>query len=242
MLDSNPGSGRLAPVRVAGGGSRHRSPSGASSPSTTRHSSDENDYGDRWRVRAARGPPDPQLVPLFDQYEVDLVWNGHILPTTWPVRRAPRRRGGTTYLVTGGGGGGLGPGARAPSVQNVRHGHCYRMVAVNGHTLEFKAFGLDGGSSTSRGSRSATAEARLLVGSPWRPRTRWIAAAAPSCGGGLVRRASGRAASSPRGRPEPKSIPSALLSLAALLLSACGGGSGLAGDDAGPGATAPGQP
>jgi len=41
---------------------------------------------------------------------------------------------------------------------------------------------------------------------------------------------------------EPKSTPSALLSLAALLLSACGGGGGgLAGDDAGPGATAPGQ-
>ena len=33
---------------------------------------------------------------------------------------------------------------RPPFQNNVRHGHHYCMVAVNGRTLEFKAFGLDG--------------------------------------------------------------------------------------------------
>ena len=113
-------------------------------------SSDENDYGDRWRGPGTAGDlRTRELVPLFDRHRVDLVWNGHIhsYERTWPlVDGRPVDEGGTTYLVTGGGGGGLetaGP-VRPPFQNNVRHGHHYCMVAVNGRTLEFKAFGLDG--------------------------------------------------------------------------------------------------
>ena len=114
------------------------------------YSSDENDYGDRWRGPGSQGDlRTRELVPLFDRYEVDLVWNGHIhsYERTWPLFAGrPVDASGTTYLVTGCGGGGLetpGP-VRPPFQNNVRRGHHYCMVAVNGRTLEFKAFGLDG--------------------------------------------------------------------------------------------------
>ena len=48
-------------------------------------------------------------------------------------------------MVTGGGGGGLEtPGPVRPWFQNnVRRGHHYCMVSVNGHTLKMKAFDLE---------------------------------------------------------------------------------------------------
>ncbi len=48
-------------------------------------------------------------------------------------------------MITGGGGGGLEtPGPSRPFFQNnVRRGHHYVMVAINGNVLELKAFGLD---------------------------------------------------------------------------------------------------
>ena len=53
-------------------------------------SSDENDYGDLWKTRqSTRGDLRArQLVPLYERYEVDVVWNGHIhsYERTWPVR------------------------------------------------------------------------------------------------------------------------------------------------------------
>ena len=49
------------------------------------------------------------------------------------------------YMITGGGGGGLEtPAPTRPYFQNnVRYGHHYVMVHVNGGTLELKAFTLD---------------------------------------------------------------------------------------------------
>jgi hypothetical protein len=53
---------------------------------------------------------------------------------------------GTVYMVTGGGGGGLEtPGPIRPFFQNtVKRGHHFCYVAVNGTTLEMKAYDLEG--------------------------------------------------------------------------------------------------
>lgn len=114
------------------------------------YSSDEDDYGDLWRGKSEWG--DLRLRPLsklYDKYGVDIVWSGHIhsYERSWPlVDDKPVDRGGTIYLVTGGGGGGLETaGPIKPYFQNnVKHGHHYCLVGVNGRTLEFKAFDFEG--------------------------------------------------------------------------------------------------
>jgi predicted phosphodiesterase len=114
------------------------------------YTSDENDYGDTWSGPSTRGDMRVRaLVPLFDKHGVDIVWNGHIhsYERTWPLRddRARQSQDGTVYMITGGGGGSLETaGPIRPFFQNnVRHGHHYCMVAINGKTLEMKAFDLD---------------------------------------------------------------------------------------------------
>jgi len=90
------------------------------------------------------------LAELYDKYHVDIVWNGHIhsYERTWPIHRntATTSDKGTVYMVTGGGGGGLEtPGPFRPFFQNnVKRGHHYCMAYINGDTLEFKAFDLEG--------------------------------------------------------------------------------------------------
>jgi acid phosphatase type 7 len=91
------------------------------------------------------------LTELFDRYGVDVVWNGHIhsYERTWPMRegRVVQHDGnGTVYMITGGGGGGLeqaGP-IRPPFQNNVRRGHHFVFVAINGRTMEVKSFDLEG--------------------------------------------------------------------------------------------------
>ncbi len=114
------------------------------------YSSDEDDYGDMWRGRSEYG--EQRLRPLsrlYDKYGVDIVWNGHIhsYERSWPLKNDKvTEQDGTIYLVTGGGGGGLEvAGPIKPYFQNnVKHGHHYCLVGVNGRTLEFKAFDLEG--------------------------------------------------------------------------------------------------
>ncbi len=114
------------------------------------YSSDENDYGDLWKGKSSWG--DLRLRPLtalFDRYGVDVVWNGHIhsYERTWPLRDGEASSpAGTTYMVTGGGGGGLeqaGP-IRPWFQNNVRRGHHFVFVAINGRVLELKSFDLEG--------------------------------------------------------------------------------------------------
>ena len=54
------------------------------------YSSDENDYGDLWKTnRSSRGDVRARvLVPLYEEHNVDVVWNGHIhsYERTWPIR------------------------------------------------------------------------------------------------------------------------------------------------------------
>jgi acid phosphatase type 7 len=115
------------------------------------YSSDENDYGNLWKGKSTRGDRRiRRLTRLYDRYSVDIVWNGHIhsYERTWPVYkgRVVDTGRGTIYMITGGGGGGLeSPGPTRPFFQNnVRRGHHYCMIAVNGSTLEFKAFDIEG--------------------------------------------------------------------------------------------------
>jgi len=114
------------------------------------YSSDEDDYGDMWHGKSEHG--DLRLRPLsklYDKYGVDIVWNGHIhsYERTWPLLAdKPVERNGTIYMITGGAGGNLETaGPIKPYFQNnVKHGHHYCLVGINGRTLEFKAFDLEG--------------------------------------------------------------------------------------------------
>ena len=115
------------------------------------YSSDENDYGDLWKSnRSTRGHlPVRRLTKLYDKHKVDIVWSGHIhsYERTWQIRgdKVVEEGQGVQYMITGGGGGSLETaGPFKPGFQNnVRHGHHYCMVAINGGTLEFKAFDLE---------------------------------------------------------------------------------------------------
>lgn len=114
------------------------------------YSSDENDYGDLWKTnKSTRGDLRVrQLVPLYEKYGVDIVWTGHIhsYERTWPIKENQAvEAGGTIYVITGGGGGGLETaGPFRPFFQNnVRRGHHYVMVHINGKTLELRSYTLD---------------------------------------------------------------------------------------------------
>lgn len=115
------------------------------------YSSDEDDYGDMWKgERSTYGDERLRsLVQLYDTYGVDVVWNGHIhsYERTWPLKNQQVvERQGTIYMITGGAGGQLETaGPIKPWFQNnVKHGHHYCLAAINGGTLEFKAFDMEG--------------------------------------------------------------------------------------------------
>ncbi len=112
------------------------------------YSSDENDYGDMWIGKSTHGDTRMRaLVPLYDRYGVDVVWNGHIhsYERTWPLRGGEVAEDGTIFMITGGGGGSLEtPGPIRPWFQNtVRRGHHYCTVAIRGDELELKAFDVE---------------------------------------------------------------------------------------------------
>lgn len=114
------------------------------------YSSDEDDYGNLWKGKSTWG--DLKIRPLcelFDKYGIDIVWNGHIhsYERTWPIRGGKAvQDNAPVYMITGGGGGGLEQaGPIRPGFQNnVKRGHHFVYVSINGGTLELKAYDLDG--------------------------------------------------------------------------------------------------
>ena len=114
------------------------------------YSSDENDYGNLWKTnKGTQGDLRARaLVPLYEEHGVDIVWNGHIhsYERTWRIRKGKAVESNAPfYMITGGGGGGLEtPGPTRPFFQNnVRRGHHYVMVHINGGSLELKSYTLD---------------------------------------------------------------------------------------------------
>lgn len=115
------------------------------------YSSDANDYGDLWKTnKSTRGDENVRAMSkLYDQYGVDVVFNGHIhsYERTWQVQNGKVvQSGGIQYFVTGGGGGPLEEaGPSRPKFQNtVKKGHHYAMVRINGDIFEFQAYDEDG--------------------------------------------------------------------------------------------------
>ena len=114
--------------------------------------SDENDYGNTWKGGSDQGYPPVQktLVPLYEKYGVDVVFNGHIhlYERTWPIRNGKTVEAGkgVVYITTGGGGGGLENFApnRTWFSSNKRVGHHFMMVNVNGPEMEISAFDIEG--------------------------------------------------------------------------------------------------
>ena len=116
------------------------------------YSSDENDFGNLWKVnKSTRGNLNVRhMAKLYDQYRVDIVWNGHIhsYERTWPVKdgKVVKFGEGPVYMITGGGGGPLEtPGPFRPFFQNtVKRGHHYSMARVTRDKFEFFAYDING--------------------------------------------------------------------------------------------------
>ena len=110
------------------------------------YSSDADDFGN-----TAKGPSTGgdlrvrQLVPLYETYKVDLVFNGHIhtYERTWPIKAGKvNQKDGVTHITSGGGGGRLEDVAPTPLFfkHEGRVDFHYCSVAIHGGTLNFKAF------------------------------------------------------------------------------------------------------
>ncbi|MBC7772577.1 MAG: metallophosphoesterase [Pyrinomonadaceae bacterium] len=114
------------------------------------YSSDENDYGDTYKGTSKWG--DMKVRPLEDLYEkhhVDIVFNGHIhlYERSFPVRDGRVvENGGVIHITSGGGGGGLEAVSPTRSWfgQRFYAGHHVCCVTINGGSLQFQAFDLEG--------------------------------------------------------------------------------------------------
>jgi predicted phosphodiesterase len=89
------------------------------------------------------------LVPLFDEFAVDLVFNGHIhtYERSHPRRNGEISEGGTTYIVSGGAGGNLKDpegSSKSHFASRVYRGHHYLIVEVDGPELTVSMHDLDG--------------------------------------------------------------------------------------------------
>lgn len=115
--------------------------------------SSDDDYGNDWKRpirRATLGDTKAQpLIALYDRYQVDIVWCGHVhsYERTWLIRDSkPVEKNGTLYMITGGGGGPLErPGPYRPGFQrHVKTDHHLCYVTVHGGELEIQAYDLSG--------------------------------------------------------------------------------------------------
>lgn len=116
------------------------------------YSSDENDYGDTVKKfeKTDRGEVDMrEVTKLYDKYDVDLVWVGHIhdYERTWPLTDGKvDQENGVIYIQTGGGGAELENFAPTRSwfTAKVFRGWQFCSVAIHGKTLRMMAYDIDG--------------------------------------------------------------------------------------------------
>jgi acid phosphatase type 7 len=107
------------------------------------YSSDLDDYGTDLGDLAAR-----ELVPLYDRYQVDLVFSGHIhsYERTYPLRNGAVVKNGTNYIVIGGGGGDLEQFLPIPPGFSAyrKSAHHYGIVDITSRTLKLQVYDLSG--------------------------------------------------------------------------------------------------
>jgi predicted phosphodiesterase len=109
------------------------------------YTSDNDDYGDTYKEKSELGDRDvKQLVPLYEKYNVDLVFFGHIhdYERTWPIRNNKiDEENGVIYIQTGGAGGGLEDYAPTRSwfTKKVKRDHHFCTVSIHDNSLEFNA-------------------------------------------------------------------------------------------------------
>ncbi len=114
------------------------------------YSSDSNDYGDAYRGASAWGDLGMRmLVPLYEKYDVDIVWVGHIhtYERTWPIwRDRVDERRGVIYIQTGGGGAELEDFAPTRSwfTAKLLRNWQYCLVMLHARNLVMMAYDIDG--------------------------------------------------------------------------------------------------
>lgn len=114
------------------------------------YSTDENDYGNAYTGKEKYGDKAAkQLIPLFEQYGVDIVFFGHLhsYSRMGPIKKEKiNQKEGVWYIQSGGAGGNLedfGP-TRAWFSEKVYAGHHYCLINVMGPKLIFKMYDLEG--------------------------------------------------------------------------------------------------
>lgn len=99
-------------------------------------------------VYSSRAPRKLDLVPLFDRYGVDIVFNGdiHIYERTKPLRndRIVGAGAGTVYVTTGGGGRSNGTGGSSSFTAYSESSFHFTRVAIDGGALRLEMVRVDG--------------------------------------------------------------------------------------------------
>ncbi|WP_188505159.1 metallophosphoesterase [Parapedobacter pyrenivorans] len=113
------------------------------------YSADDDDYGNSWLGPAALGDTElQQLAPLYERYQVDVVFYGHLhtYQRTRPIREGHIEPGGVTYIQAGGAGGNLEDftPTRAWYSAKTYRGHHYCMVQLVGDTLTLHVYDIVG--------------------------------------------------------------------------------------------------
>jgi hypothetical protein len=114
------------------------------------YSSDDDDFGNSWKGPTTSGDLRVRnFVPLYEKYNVDVVFNGHIhvYERPWPIRDGKvDQKNGVMYVTSGGGGGKLENFAPTPAFfkRQFRSDYHFCYVTVHNGTFDLKAVDQEG--------------------------------------------------------------------------------------------------
>lgn len=114
------------------------------------YSSDSNDYGNTAYSLSKRMAPEVEsLIPLYEEYGIDVVWCGHIhdYERTWPLREGKvDEENGVIYIQAGGGGAELEDFAPTRSwfTAKLLRNWQYCLVTIHDGTFRMMAYDIDG--------------------------------------------------------------------------------------------------